>query len=270
LETVKPKAPRRSLSSKLAAKEGWNFKVISLISLILFITFWELVARAGVVDPLTLPAPSAVLNRASLMLQRGTLFGHLFASIRRVLAGFSIAIAVALPLGIVLGSSRTSKAVVDPILSFLRPLPSMAWIPMSMIWFGISEQQKYFIVFMGTLAPTILYTYEATRNIDPIMVRAAKNLGASKLNVMREVVLPGALPNIISGLKVMLGIAWTCIISAELVAAREGLGFLIMWGKEVFQTDVVILGMVLISGTVIIIDLTFGSIERFLLPWREE
>jgi taurine transport system permease protein len=159
---------------------------------------------------------------------------------------------------------------VDPILSFLRPLPSMAWIPMSMIWFGISEQQKYFIVFMGTLAPTILYTYEATRNIDPIMVRAAKNLGASKLNVMREVVLPGALPNIISGLKVMLGIAWTCIISAELVAAREGLGFLIMWGKEVFQTDVVILGMVLISGTVIIIDLTFGSIERFLLPWREE
>ncbi len=263
LETVKKKVGLAQIT------EGLNFKIISLVSLLLFIGLWEGAARIGMVDPLTLPAPSAVLNRASLMLERGTLVGHIVASVRRVLAGFGMAIIVALPLGIVLGSSRTAKAVADPLLSFLRPLPSMAWIPLSLIWFGITEPQKYFIVFMGCLAPTILYTYEATRNIDPVLVRAARNLGASKYNVMKEVILPGALPNIISGLKVMLGIAWTCIISAELIAAREGLGFLIMWGKEVFQTDVVILGMVIISGTVLLIDITFSSIEKLILPWRE-
>ena len=191
------------------------------------------------------------------------------ASARRVMIGFLVATAVAIPLGIFLGTSTYARAAFDPILSFLRPLPSMSWIPLSLLWFGITETQKYSIVFMGTFAPALVYVIEATRSVDPLLIRAAQNLGASRWQVMREVILPGSLPQIISGLKVILGLAWTCVISAELVAAREGLGFLIMNGKEFFQTEVVVLGMLFISVTVLLTDFVFRTIENRVLRWQK-
>jgi len=246
-----------------------DLRMISVISLIVFFALWETAIRIDLVEPLFLPAPSAIVKRAAIMLEKGDFWVHILASSRRVLIGFFTAAAIAVPLGVLLGASRFCKAIADPLLSFLRPLPSMAWIPLSLLWLGITETQKYSIVFMGSFAPSVLYTIEATRNIDPILIRAAKNLGASKFQVMKDVILPGALPSIISGLKVMLGIAWTCVISAELVAASEGLGFLIMNGKEMFQTDKVLLGMALISMTVMAIDIVFSRLERIILPWRE-
>jgi len=241
--------------------------LISLASVFLFVAGWEIVCRMGVIEPLFMPAPSRILWRAQKMIEAGTLLQHTLASARRVMVGFMVSSLVAIPVGILIGSSRFLKAIFDPFITLLRPLPSMSWIPLSLLWLGISETQKYSIVFMGSFAPSLLYIIEATKNIDPLLIRAARNLGASQVDVMREVILPGALPQIIAGLKVMLGIAWTCIISAELVAAREGLGFMIMNGKEYFQTDTVMLGMVLISLTVMIIDLVFRRFERKLLPW---
>jgi taurine transport system permease protein len=241
--------------------------VISLISVFIFIAIWEIVCRMGFIEPLFMPAPTKILWRAQKMLAAGTLIEHVLASSRRVMVGFMVSSLVAIPVGIFIGSSKLLKAIFDPFISLLRPLPSMSWIPLSLLWLGITETQKYSIVFMGSFAPSLLYIIEATKNIDPLLIRAARNLGASKVDVMREVILPGALPQIIAGLKVMLGIAWTCIISAELVAAREGLGFMIMNGKEYFQTDTVMLGMVLISLTVMIIDVVFKKFERRLLPW---
>jgi taurine transport system permease protein len=123
-------------------------------------------------------------------------------------------------------------------------------------------------VFMGSFVPALLYVMEATRSIDPLLVRAARNLGANRWQVMREVLLPGCLPQIISGMKIILGLSWTCVISAELVAAKEGLGFMIMNGKEFFQTDTVVLGMVLISFTVLATDLIVRGLERWLLDWQ--
>ncbi len=240
----------------------------SAASVLVFLAIWEAVCRAGLVDPIFLPPPSAVLAKAMAMFNEGTLWGNVFASARRVMIGFLAATAVAIPLGIVLGTSTYARAAFDPILSFLRPLPSMSWIPLSLLWFGITETQKYSIVFMGTFAPALVYVIEATRNIDPLLIRAAQNLGASRWQVMREVILPGSIDQIISGLKVILGLAWTCVISAELVAAREGLGFLIMNGKEFFQTEVVVLGMVLISVTVLVTDFVFRKIENWVLRWQ--
>jgi len=185
------------------------------------------------------------------------------------LVGFALAGSIAVPLGILLGASKFLKAVADPMLSILRPLPSMSWIPLSLLWLGITETQKYSIVFMGSFAPTVLYTIEATRSIDPVIIRAALNLGASRTKLMREVILPGSLPMIVSGLKVMLGIAWTTVISAELVAADRGLGYLIMDGREFFRTEQVLLGMALISITVMTIDIAFRSVEKKIIPWTE-
>ncbi|MCG8643047.1 MAG: ABC transporter permease [Desulfobacterales bacterium] len=240
---------------------------ISLASLCFFLLVWEWICRMGLIEPLFLPPPSQIVARAVKLIENGTLMVHTLASTRRVMVGFMISSLVAIPVGIFIGSSRLLKSVFDPFISLLRPLPSMSWIPLSLLWLGISETQKYSIVFMGSFAPSLMYIIEATKNIDPLLIRAARNLGASRVDVMREVILPGALPQIIAGLKVMLGIAWTCIISAELVAAREGLGFMIMNGKEYFQTDTVLLGMVLISLTVMIIDVVFKTFERRLLPW---
>lgn len=242
---------------------------LSVLSLLIFLFAWELICRSGVVDPIFLPSPSKVISRAAAMLDQGTLMWHVLASTRRVMVGFLAAVTVAIPLGIWLGTSRIARAIFDPVISFLRPLPSMSWIPLSLLWFGINETQKYSIVFMGSFVPALLYVMDATRNIDPLLVRAARNLGANRWQVMTEILLPGCLPQIISGMKIILGLSWTCVISAELVAAKEGLGFLIMNGKEFFQTDTVVLGMVLISFTVLATDLFVRALERWLLDWQK-
>lgn len=242
---------------------------LGVASLVVLLCLWEGVVRAGLVQPLFLPAPSAIFERGGLLLEQGALAGHILASARRVMVGFFLASFAAIPLGIVLGASPTAMAIFNPILSFLRPLPSMSWVPLSLLWFGISETQKYSIVFMGAFAPSLLYVIEATRRVDPLLIRAAQNLGAKRTDLMFGVILPSALPQIIAGLKVMLGIAWTCVISAELVAAREGLGFMIMNGKEYFQTDTVMLGMVLISVTVMATDILLRWLEKKVLPWAD-
>lgn len=250
-------------------KTSGSLLIVSACSLIGFIALWEVVCRAGLVDPIFLPAPSQVLSRGIRLWNQHSLLVNVIASTRRVMVGFLAAAFVSIPLGIALGTSRYARAAFDPLLSFLRPLPSMSWIPLSLLWFGITETQKYSIVFMGSFAPALLYVIDATQNIDPIFVRAARNLGANRWQVMREVILPGCMPQILSGMKVILGLSWTCVISAELVAAQDGLGFMIMNGKEFFQTDTVVLGMVLISITVLVTDGLFRLIERGVLSWQK-
>ncbi len=146
----------------------------------------------------------------------------------------------------------------------------MSWIPLSMLWLGIDEQQKYAIVFMGCFASILVYTTDATMRVDPILRRAAMNLGASRVQVLRHVILPGALPDILSGLKVLLAIAWTCVISAEMVGANSGLGFRIWTAKEWSDTGQVLVGMISISVTVLVLDILFRGIEKLLLPWQRK
>ncbi|WP_278976386.1 ABC transporter permease [Oligella urethralis] len=251
-----------------ARSEKYSLFMISTLSVLIFISVWELSTRLGLIDPIFLPAPSDVFQRAVRTLENGTLVANVLASTRRVMIGFLMSVAVSVPLGLVLGSSRRACAVFDPIISLLRPLPSMSWIPLSLLWFGITETQKYSIVFMGTIAPALLYVIDATRNVDKVLIQAARNMGASHYQVMRHVILPASLSQIIIGFKIILGLAWTCVISAELIAAKEGLGFMIMNGKEFFQTDTVVLGMVMISLTVLIIDALLRRIEKRVLAWK--
>ena len=139
-----------------------------------------------------------------------------------------------------------------------------------MLWLGIDEQQKYAIVFMGCFASVLVYTTEATMRVDKTLMLAATNLGATRLQVIRYVTLPGALPNILSGLKVVLAIAWTCVISAEMVGANSGLGFRIWTAKEWSDTGQVLVGMISISLTVLLLDIIFRALERLILPWQKK
>jgi taurine transport system permease protein len=204
------------------------------------------------------------------MIREGETFllKDILISSQRVLVGFFLSVLVGVPLGIFMG--RPLKALLDPVISLIRPLPAMSWIPLSILWLGIDESQKYAIVFMGCFASVLVYTMDATRRVDPLLTRAAQNLGAGRPAIIMHVILPGALPSIMSGLKVALAIAWTCVISAELVGATEGLGFRIWYAKDQFNTSLVLLGMVCISLTVLVLDLVFRLVEWAALPWLRE
>ena len=241
---------------------------LGALSVVVLLTVWHLVTAGGYISAIFLPSPQQVVGQARRYLTDGSLFWHVLTSGRRVLVGFLLAAAVAVPLGIVLGTSRTAKALFDPILSIIRPLPSLSWIPLTILWFGIDEGQKYAIVFMGTFASALLYVMESTRRVDPLLIKAAQNLGATRLDVLREVILPGSLPGIISGLKVCLALAWTCVLSAEMVAATHGLGALIWFAKDWNNMALVMVGMVSISITVLVIDSAFRVIEDRILPWE--
>jgi taurine transport system permease protein len=241
---------------------------LGALSVVVLLAVWHLVTAGGYISAIFLPSPQQVVRQARRYLSDGSLFWHVLTSGRRVLAGFVLATIVAVPLGILLGTSRTAKALFDPILSIIRPLPSLSWIPLTILWFGIDEGQKYAIVFMGTFASALLYVMESTRRVDPLLIKAAQNLGASRLDVLREVILPGSLPGIISGLKVCLALAWTCVLSAEMVAATHGLGALIWFAKDWNNMALVMVGMGSISITVLLIDSAFRLIEDRILPWE--
>ncbi|MFQ5432569.1 MAG: ABC transporter permease [Nitrospinota bacterium] len=250
----------------------WRAAVLGSAGLVFFLGIWELVVRVGFIDPFFLPAPSKVASRALEMTTgpHAVLWHDIKMSATRVLTGFIASVVVALPLGIILGMNSFLRAVCNPIISFIRPLPALSWIPLSMLWLGIDEQQKYAIVFMGCFASVLVFTIEATMRVDPLLKWAARNLGATRRQVMTHVVLPGALPDIISGLKVVLAIAWTCVISAEMVGANSGLGFRIWTAKEWSDTGQVLVGMISISLTVLVLDIITRGIENLLLPWRKK
>ena len=260
--TPQPIPSRRLASNRL------GYLAVSAASVVAFIGLWEILAATGGIDPEFFPPPSHVWSELVTLTRDGTLFADITASAIRVLIGFALSAVAGISLGILLGTVRIIRWIVQPLISIIRPLPSLAWIPLSLLWLGIGEDQKYAIVFMGTLAPLTVFVTDATLRVDPIYVRAARNLGASRLAVMLEVILPAALPSIVSGLKVTLALAWTCIISAEMVGANDGLGFLIWNAKDWSNVSQVICGMLAISVTVLVLDTILRSIEHRFIPWQ--
>lgn len=249
----------------------WRVIVIGALGLLVFLGVWEALVSSGLIDPFFLPAPSQVLERMRALATGpdAVLWHDVRMSATRVLAGFALSAAVGVPFGLVMGVSPVVRAALNPIISIIRPLPALSWIPLSMLWLGIDEQQKYAIVFMGSFASVLVYTTDATMRVDNTLVLAARNLGAGHFQVLRHVVLPGALPNILSGLKVVLAIAWTCVISAEMVGANSGLGFRIWTAKEWSDTGQVLVGMISISVTVLLLDILFRFVERLVVPWEK-
>jgi taurine transport system permease protein len=242
--------------------------VISAAAVVLFLLVWDAVTRLGWVSAVFLPSPANVLKEAGKLASEGALVTDVLVSSRRVFLGFGLAALVSVPLGVVMAVWWPAKAVMDPFVSLLRPLPSITWIPLTILWLGIGESQKTAIVFLGSWIYILISTFESTKRVDPLLIRAARNLGASDIAVMREVILPGALPGIITGLKVTLAISWSCVLSAEMVAAQDGLGALIWQAKDWGNLALVLVGMIGISITVLIADLLANQIERLLLPWE--
>jgi taurine transport system permease protein len=242
--------------------------LISTASVASVMLLWFVATSREWIAPIFFPSPVSVFNEAAAIIQNGQLATDIWVSSRRVFIGFAMAALVAVPLGIIMGVWAPAKAIMDPFVSLLRPLPSITWIPLTMLWLGIGEQQKIAIVFMGSWIFILIQTVESTKRVDPLLIRAARNLGAGDIAVMKEVILPGALPGILTGLKVTLAISWSCVLSAEMIAAQNGLGALIWQAKDWGNLALVLVGMVCISITVLLADFVAARLERFLLPWE--
>lgn len=245
-------------------------RLVSLAPLALFFLLWEIYCRTHPEMQVLLPAPTEVIAGAWQLLANGSLQRDIAASLKRVLLAMAAASAVGFPLGIALGISRTFQWLVEPVVSFFRPIPPLAWIPLSIIWFGIDDAQNVFIIFLGAFFPIVLNTMQGVRDVDPQLLRAARTLGAGRLVLIFTVVLPAALPAMFVGLRIGLGIAWMALVAGELVAATSGLGFLISQGRQLFRTDYIVVGMVAIGFIGLVLDAGIKSLGHFVMRWRED
>jgi len=214
-----------------------------------------------------LPNPITVINTATGMVIDGSLLEHVLASLKRVAIGFGAATLLAIPLGIAMGWWKLVYRQVDPIMEFLRPIPPLAWIPLSILWFGIGDLQNQFIIFLGVFFPVLVNTISAVRSVEPVLVRAGLSLGAGPFQLLRGVIVPASLPGIFTGMRVGLGVGWMALVAAELVAARSGLGFLINDSRFVFRTDKVLVGMAVIGILGLIMDRLLRRLQSWLTPW---
>lgn len=238
--------------------------------LFLFFVVWELISRNVSSLAMLLPAPTVVIKGGYELVVQGTLQNDILASLKRVAVAISVAALIGFPLGTALGASRNFAWVVEPVVNFFRPIPPLAWIPLSIVWFGITDAQNEFIIFLGAFFPIVVSTMQGVRDVDRQLIRAALTLGASRVAIAFTVVLPDALPFMIVGLRVGTGIAWMALVAGELVAATSGLGFLISQGRLLFRSDYIIVGMVLIGLIGLLLDALIGLAQRSIMRWREE
>ena len=213
-----------------------------------------------------LPAPSTLLTTAAALIASGELLRHLLASLQREAIAFLFA-ALAIPVGIAMGWWRGVYAQCYPVFEVLRPIPPLAWIPLSILWFGLSDAQNQFIIFLGMVFPILLSTVEGVRRVDPNLIRAARTLGASEGQLLRRIIVPAALPQMLIGVRVGLGVGWMALVAAELVGANRGLGFMINDARSILRTDIVIVGMLTIGLAGLALDVALRAGAQRLLPW---
>ena len=229
---------------------------------------WEAASRLGLIDPVLLPPVSRVLARALGLILSGKLLVQAAASLARVFVGFLLAAGVALPLGVLLGLNPTLESYVNLTLQVLRPLSPTAWIPLAILWFGIGNAPAVFIIFIGTVFSLLIGMTSATRALDKRLMWAGFTLGASRRQVLRHVVFPALLPAILTQLRVGLGLAWMCVIAAEMVAVRYGLGYMMIEGRNLFRVEDVLVGMATVGVLGESLDAVLRWSERRLLRWR--
>ena len=235
---------------------------------LLLLGLWELLSRAGLISEQTLPSPTAVLHAAVQKTLHGKLGYHLGVSALRAFVGLLAGASVGLVLGLATGLSRTLQLLIDGSLQMLRAVPALALVPLVIVWFGLGEGAKLFIVAITVVFPVYLNTFHGVRSVDPQLVEMARVYGVRGFALYREVIFPGALPSILVGLRFALGLSWLVLIVAETLGASEGLGYVAMNAREFMQMDVLVLTIVLWALLGKLADVAARWLERTLLPWQ--
>ena len=241
----------------------------------LILLLWQLCTLLGFFSEGKVPSPlqilAALYELAIYGLPQGnTLLLHCLSSIERVGIGFVLALAAAIPLGIICGASRLLREMLTPVIETIRPIPPLAWIPLAILWFGIGLKSAAFIIFLGCFFPILLSTMSGVVSVDPVLVSAAQTLGASRKQIFLKVLLPGSTPSIYTGLRIGLGIGWMTLVAAEFTGVKSGygLGYMIMTARDIQRSDMVIAGMAVIGLTGFVLDSLLRILESRALRWR--
>ncbi|MFS0825358.1 taurine ABC transporter permease TauC [Pseudomonas phoenicis] len=263
-DTPRPAAARRRRS----LPTRW----ISVLTVLSLLASWWLVTAAGWVEPLFLPSPGDVVAKAGQLLSQGymeaSLWQHLGASLGRIGLALLLATLSAIPIGIAIGYNRVARGIFDPLIEFYRPIPPLAYLPLIVIWCGIGELSKVLLIYLAIFAPIAIATATGVRTVDPVRLRAAQSLGATRLQLIKHVILPSALPDILTGIRIGLGVGWSTLVAAELIAATRGLGFMVQSAAQFLVTDVVVLGIVLIAAIAFALEMGLRALQRKLVPWH--
>ncbi|MET4163904.1 sulfonate transport system permease protein [Marinobacterium sp. MBR-111] len=246
----------------------WHNRIIPLIVPLLLLIIWQLSVSSGWLSTRILPAPTAVAQAGWALVSSGELLYHLGVSFQRAAIGFVIGGGIGLGLGLITGLSRWGEKLIDSSVQMVRNIPHLALIPLVILWFGIDETAKIFLVALGTLFPIYLNTFHGIRNLDAGLVEMSRSYGLSGWALFRDVILPGALPSILVGVRFALGFMWLTLIVAETISASAGIGYLAMDAREFLQTDVVVLTILLYALLGKLADVTVRRLEQSWLRWH--
>lgn len=243
-----------------------------LFSFLIVLVIWQGIAMA--IGSRSLPRPLEVWNEAlrlfSVKIGGNSMWMHIYYSLRRVLAAYFLALATGLPLGLYMGWNRTFDKVIKPVFEVLRPIPPIAWIPIAILWLGIGEGPKIFICYVGAFVIFVLNAYTGMRYADPLLLAAARTFGATRRQQLFNVAIPAALPSVFAGVQNALSMSWMCVLAAELVGAREGVGFIIIQGMDLSKPPMIVVGMIVIGLIGATLAAVLRRVERWLCPWRWE
>jgi taurine transport system permease protein len=278
--SVIPVLPAASLPSeepKIVAMRGFGISgrptlLISLVTAIGIILLWWAITALGVVPRLFLPTPKDVLIQFGAVLRDGyagaSLAEHVSASLFRILTAAGFAILVGIPVGLLMGLNRWAKGILDVPIEFYWPLPPLAYLPLMIIWLGIGETSKITLLILAMFAPICLSAQAGVKSLPIERVNAARSLGASRLQLFFSIVLPTALPEILTGVRIALGVGWSTLVAAELIAANRGIGYMIMSASQFLATDVVFVGIALIAFCAFAFGAAVKLLEAVLVPWK--
>jgi NitT/TauT family transport system permease protein len=261
-----------SLDTRLATRwaatpSSGELACLSLAGAVIFFGSWQLIAMSGLVSQYVLPSPLAVLEQiyrleaepfAGFLLHQ-----HLLSSLERFLLGFLLAAALGIPLGLIMGRYRLLDEIVTPLFEAYRYVAPLAWVPFAALWFGTGIGGPVMVIFTGAFAPCMVNAYRGAQFVDRYMIEAAQTLGAGNLRIMREVLLPGALPSIVAGLRVSAGLGWQSLIGAELIVVSSGVGYVMVQGQSNLAPDIVMSAMLVIGVVGVCMDVALRTAERW-------
>jgi len=242
---------------------------LSVASFIFILFIWEMMSRLQWIPPLFLPAPSEILSEGWSMLKTGLIFKHVFASLSRILWGFSIACVLGVIIGILIGFFSIPEAIGNPLIAATFPIPKIAILPLLILWLGIGEPPKVAVIALGVFFPMVINVYAGVKNVDPLLIKAALSLGSNRARIVKKVILPSILPMIFAGMKLGIGIALLLVVAAEMVAADAGIGFMILTAADLMQTKKLMVGLVILSLLGIFFNWLFQKLERVFIPWKQ-
>jgi sulfonate transport system permease protein len=235
---------------------------------VLLLIVWELFARLGALSPNVLPAPSKVAVTAFQLAKEGRLIGDMAVSLLRAATGFVIGGSIGFALGTAVGFSKVAEAFLDRNIQMLRAIPFLAVLPLVIVWFGVGEAGKIFLVSLGVMFPIYINTVLGIRQVDPKLIELGRVLGLSNRALIRRIVLPGALPSVLAGVRYALATAWLALVVAETIATSTGVGFLAMDAREFLRTDVIVMTIVIYAAIGVLADALARFLERRLLSWH--